>query len=73
MAPEYERVAAVLSDARAEALEERPLAAAAVNSITERLARMYGEHDPGFDRNAFYAAANYRGMSDGTEQLGILP
>jgi len=60
---DQEKVAAVLADARAEALEERPLSCAAVNSVTRRLAGMYGAGDATFDRDAFYAAANCQGMS----------
>jgi hypothetical protein len=73
MAAEYQRVAAVLADARAEALEERPLSCAAINSVIDRLTAMWGELDPAFDRDAFRAAANYRGMTDGTTGLSFLP
>jgi hypothetical protein len=73
MTDEQRKVAAVLADARAEALKERPLAAAAINDVIERLADMYEEDDPSFDRSQFYAAANYRGISDGSTGRSLLP
>jgi hypothetical protein len=59
--PEQEQVAGILASARAEALENRPLSCAAVNSVARRLADMWEERDPAFSREEFCAAANYRG------------
>ena len=70
---EYERVAAVLAETRVEVLEERPLGCAALNSAIRRLAEMYAEHDPGFDAEAFKAAADYYGLTSGTTGTGFLP
>ena len=62
---DQQKIAAVLADARKEALEERPLSVAAINSVIDRLVKMWAD-DPAFDAEAFRAAANYRGYSDGT-------
>lgn len=74
MSREQGRIAAVLADARAEALaEERPLSCAALNSVIDRLCRMFGEDDAAFAAEAFRRAANYRGMTDGTTGRTLLP
>jgi hypothetical protein len=64
LSPGRAQVAAVLAEAREEALEERPLACAALNSVIDRLAEVWAA-DPEFDAASFRLAANYRGMSDG--------
>ena len=73
MTPEQRRVAAVLAETRVEVLEERPLGCAALNSAIKRLADMYTQQDPGFDAEAFKAAADYYGRSSGTRGMGYLP
>ena len=73
MRSEYQRVAEVLADARAEAAEWPPSTFASINSIIKRLARMYAENDPGFDPDEFRVAANYRGIADGSTRESFLP
>jgi hypothetical protein len=63
---EQQRIASVLADARKEALEERPLSCASINSVIDRLVAMWQRDDATFDAEAFRSAANYRGYSDGT-------
>jgi hypothetical protein len=73
MTPGQQSVAEVLAAARQEALEERPLGCAILNSVIRRLAVVYTEQDPGFDAEAFRAAADYYGLASGTTGTGFLP
>lgn len=57
-----QQAAAVLADARSEALYHGgPHSCAMVNSICRRLADVFEHDDPAFSREDFYAAASYRG------------
>lgn len=62
LTPEQQAIAAILSEARTEALLLRPDSCAALNSVIRRLAGMWLESGAGFDPAEFRQAANYEGI-----------